>query len=209
MAECDRNVAHYYGEVIDPRDIIPAGVAEEGLPGRSRTRTLSYHAATPGSSRSPGASALDFPPTTPFTNFKALSVQNSPARDSSVDPMSLSLQLGMTDSIASLNPSTVASRRTSTIDPFLSHSHSTFLSNTLAHANSTQHPTVSTNAQIVRLETTLAMLQSEVNFQTYLKSLHLAHMGTLHRAKVLDSGAEAERQSLVSFDSSFLNFFPR
>ena len=53
------------------------------------------------------------------------------------------------------------------------------------------------NAQIARLETELILLQSEVNFQIYLKQLHLAHMGTLHREKVLDSGAEAERQSLV------------
>jgi hypothetical protein len=41
------------------------------------------------------------------------------------------------------------------------------------------------------------LLQGEVNFQHYLKQLHLQHMGTLHREKVLESGAEAERQSSV------------
>ncbi|KWU43136.1 hypothetical protein RHOSPDRAFT_5757, partial [Rhodotorula sp. JG-1b] len=51
------------------------------------------------------------------------------------------------------------------------------------------------NAQLVKLETELVVLQGEVNFQNYLKQLHLQHMGTLHREKVLESGAEAERQS--------------
>ena len=54
------------------------------------------------------------------------------------------------------------------------------------------------NAQLVKLETELVVLQGEVNFQNYLKQLHLQHMGTLHREKVLESGAEAERQSSVS-----------
>ncbi|GAA5916468.1 hypothetical protein JCM6882_006467 [Rhodosporidiobolus microsporus] len=51
------------------------------------------------------------------------------------------------------------------------------------------------SAQLVKLETELVLLQGEVNFQHYLKQLHLQHMGTLHREKVLESGAEAERQS--------------
>lgn len=55
------------------------------------------------------------------------------------------------------------------------------------------------NAQLVKLETELVVLQGEVNFQNYLKQLHLQHMGTLHREKVLESGAEAERESSVSF----------
>ncbi|BGP20943.1 hypothetical protein JCM10213_008031 [Rhodosporidiobolus nylandii] len=50
-------------------------------------------------------------------------------------------------------------------------------------------------ARIVRLETDLVVLQGEVAFQLYLKGLHLQHMGTVHREKVLESGAEAERQS--------------
>ncbi|GAA6005435.1 hypothetical protein JCM11491_003641 [Sporobolomyces phaffii] len=49
--------------------------------------------------------------------------------------------------------------------------------------------------QITKLETELVQLQGEVNFQTYLKQLHLQHMGTVHREKVLESGQEAERQS--------------
>lgn len=52
-------------------------------------------------------------------------------------------------------------------------------------------------AQLIKLETELLLLQGEVNFQGYLKQLHLQHMGTLHREKVLESGAEAERQSSV------------
>ncbi|GAA5881329.1 hypothetical protein JCM16303_000132 [Sporobolomyces ruberrimus] len=51
------------------------------------------------------------------------------------------------------------------------------------------------NTQITKLETELVQLQGEVNFQTYLKQLHLQHMGTVHREKVLESGQEAERQS--------------
>lgn len=52
--------------------------------------------------------------------------------------------------------------------------------------------------QVHKLETEIVLLQGEVAFQTYLKQLHIAHMGTLHREKVLESGAEAERQTLVS-----------
>lgn len=57
------------------------------------------------------------------------------------------------------------------------------------------------NTQITKLETELVQLQGEVNFQTYLKQLHLQHMGTVHREKVLESGQEAERQSRVSLFS--------
>lgn len=65
-------------------------------------------------------------------------------------------------------------------------------------------PMTLTTETVANLEAQLSLLQSEVNFQTYLKQLHLAHLGTLHREKVLESGAEAERQSLVSLSSSFL-----
>ncbi|KAK4056098.1 hypothetical protein OIO90_002829 [Microbotryomycetes sp. JL221] len=53
-----------------------------------------------------------------------------------------------------------------------------------------------THSQIHKLETEIILLQGEVAFQSYLKQLHIAHMGTLHREKVLESGAEAERQVL-------------
>ncbi|GAA5935816.1 uncharacterized protein JCM15063_001813 [Sporobolomyces koalae] len=53
----------------------------------------------------------------------------------------------------------------------------------------------SVSNQITKLETEVVQLQGEVNFQTYLKQLHLQHMGTVHREKVLESGQEAERQS--------------
>ncbi|KPV72843.1 uncharacterized protein RHOBADRAFT_55517 [Rhodotorula graminis WP1] len=52
-----------------------------------------------------------------------------------------------------------------------------------------------TTAHIVKLERDVLLLKGEVDFQNYLKQLHLQHMGTLHREKVLESGAEAERQS--------------
>jgi len=55
------------------------------------------------------------------------------------------------------------------------------------------------HTQITKLETELVQLQGEVNFQTYLKQLHLQHMGTVHREKVLESGQEAERQSRVGY----------
>lgn len=60
------------------------------------------------------------------------------------------------------------------------------------------------NSQITKLETELVQLQGEVNFQTYLKQLHLQHMGTVHREKVLESGQEAERQSRVSIFSPYV-----
>ncbi|BGP52330.1 hypothetical protein JCM10450v2_008301 [Rhodotorula kratochvilovae] len=50
-------------------------------------------------------------------------------------------------------------------------------------------------AHVAKLERDLELLKREVDFQNYLKQLHLQHMGTLHREKVLESGAEAERQS--------------
>ncbi|SCZ96390.1 BZ3500_MvSof-1268-A1-R1_Chr8-2g10163 [Microbotryum saponariae] len=50
--------------------------------------------------------------------------------------------------------------------------------------------------QASKLERDIALLQGEVDFQRYLKQIHLQYMGTLHRQKVLGSGAEAERQAL-------------
>lgn len=192
IAECDRNVA-YAGEVLDPRG---GGTAADLLRSTSTVTAeeplaASTHSGLPVN-RSPERSRSTtphLPLNTHYANFQALT--NSPlgSRSSSVDPMSLSLQLGLADSTTSSEaPSTVVSRRGSAGDPFLA-----LVSSTAG----LQHHSTSTNSQIIRLETELALLQSEVNFQTYLKQLHLAHMGTLHRAKVLDSGAEAERQSLV------------
>ena len=142
------------------------------------------------------------PTHTHFTNFQALQSAKRHASSSSdrqfdaVDPLSISVQLGMSTSPTSSGmPSRAPSRRGS-ISNF-----SDGIGGLMSRANSTSKvfPTTSTaaNAQIARLETELILLQSEVNFQIYLKQLHLAHMGTLHREKVLDSGAEAERQSLV------------
>lgn len=138
------------------------------------------------------------PTHTHFTNFQALQsakrqASSSDRQSDSVDPLSISVQLGMppTSPTSSGMPSRATSRRGS---------FSNFSDGIMSRTNSTSKVlTTSTaaNAQIARLETELILLQSEVNFQIYLKQLHLAHMGTLHREKVLDSGAEAERQSLV------------
>lgn len=51
-------------------------------------------------------------------------------------------------------------------------------------------------AELDKLRTENFLLQSEVNYHLYLKQLHLAHMGTLHRETVLESGEEVERQNL-------------
>lgn len=213
MAECDRNVA-YAGETLDPRG--GGGGQQAGEEDVTLTTEIdelvqpplvgfssplpAMHARLPSQSRSRSPTA-HLPSNTHFANFTALSQSGSPtaSRSPSADPMSLSLQLGLAESVTSSGAaSTVISRRNSYIDPFSSPSVAD-LSRSMLYSKGdlTTTTTASTNSQIVRLETELAALQSEVNFQTYLKQLHLAHMGTLHRAKVLDSGAEAERQSLV------------
>ena len=213
MAECDRNVVHV-GEVRDPRGDAPVNLAteeatyfsergvgraavpeeEEGDDER-RLRDVARGPVPTSRSRSP---TPHLPTHTHFTNFQALqsakrNASSSSDRQSDIDPLSISVQLGMSTSPTSSGmPSRATSRRGS---------FSNFSEGLMSRTNSTSKvfPTSSSaaNAQIARLETELILLQSEVNFQIYLKQLHLAHMGTLHREKVLDSGAEAERQSLV------------
>lgn len=89
----------------------------------------------------------------------------------------------------------------------------TLISDGLSRSNSRATATTASNlptgpvsAQIHKLETEIVLLQGEVAFQTYLKGLHIAHMGTLHREKVLESGAEAERQSQVRSPAFLLEF---
>lgn len=210
MAECDRNVAHF-GTLTDPRGEVILDIPEEeaeasyfdfnssprlkeeSLPLVEHQRVAEL--SSPHLSTRSRSSIPHLPSTTHFNNFQAL--QSSPRRagstfSDSADPLSLSAQLGMSVSpIGSISSSTATSRRGS----FSNNPSTAYMSRT----NSNMKLTDSNNEKIVRLETELILLKSEVNFQLYLKSLHLAHMGTLHREKVLDSGIEAERQSLVSF----------
>lgn len=185
MAECDRNLVH----VAESLDIRDPGSVQHALLARASQLTFS---PSPGASdaedgtrattptlRSPSSPSRSrsrtplMPHTTHYSNFQALqSASMSPRRSSS--PFARSRD-------SSAEPSANSSRRSSYIG-------SSILGN---------RPLAPGASQLVRLETELLVLQGEVNFQTYLKQLHLAHMGTLHREKVLDSGAEAERQSLV------------
>lgn len=128
------------------------------------------------------------PATTHFTNFQAL--QSSSPRSSR--PFAYPSSLARGESYTSTTgdshaPSLATSRRSSYI-----------LSDSLASLppKPLSNLTESTST-IAKLEADLVLLQAEVNFGAYLKGLHLAHMGTVHREKVLESGAEAERQSLV------------
>ncbi|KAL8280531.1 hypothetical protein RQP46_007179 [Phenoliferia psychrophenolica] len=202
MAECDRNLVHV-AESVDVRD--PGAVTpplpssrETSRPPRQSTSQLTFsspdsnpaeepesgeRSVTPipfpaSALRSPSSTSRSrtrtplLPSTTHYSNFQALqSVPMSPRRSSS--PFARS----------SADSSAANSRRSSYVGAM---SASMLNSKTLPPGS----------LQLVRLETELIVLQGEVNFQAYLKQLHLAHMGTLHREKVLDSGAEAERQSL-------------
>lgn len=50
----------------------------------------------------------------------------------------------------------------------------------------------------------IELLRAELNYEQYLKTQHHQHMGILHRQKVLESGFEAERQTLVRIYSNTL-----
>lgn len=146
----------------------------------SRTPTVN----SPSSSRSRSRTPL-MPHTTHFTNFQAL--QSSSFTRKEASPLATERGEPIDE-----EPSVANSRRSSILEGG---------SVDVSRANSVNKSSGNT---IVRLETELLLLKGEVGFQAYLKQLHLAHMGTLHREKVLDSGAEAERQSLVcSFSLGF------
>lgn len=118
------------------------------------------------------------------------------------------LQLASTDTNNHNNNNSTSPNRSSSIKTTttLGASSSQHLKSTSSNLTNTTviNPT---SAYVSKLQSDLVLLKGECDFQTYLKGLHLAHMGTLHREKVLESGAEAERQSLVSsFPSSFLRF---
>ncbi|GAA5908506.1 hypothetical protein JCM5296_004779 [Sporobolomyces johnsonii] len=162
---------------------------------------------TPTPSISPSrVSTPHMPAASHFANFQALqssssvyasssmSPQRSGSRfrspDSAADPLAWS---GVFDSNPYPHPvpsGASMSRRSSAAPSLLSPD-----IRPLSPSPTPAAPAAVGNAQIVKLETELVLLQGEVNFQTYLKQLHLQHMGTVHREKVLESGAEAERQS--------------
>lgn len=49
------------------------------------------------------------------------------------------------------------------------------------------------------LQREIELLRAELNYEQYLKTQHHQHMGILHRQKVMESGFEAERQTLVCY----------
>lgn len=212
MAECHRNVVQQAHELGDYRgQLAPHDdqATDDGYPGRSRVvrdpgtparrgfgsedeedrRTETPMAGSMSRSRSP---TPHMPTTTHFANFQALQ-SNPPTRPASPFPFAPRPPPIQTDPFVS---STASSRRSSFVGSptLLSPASGMSRSNSQHVAGGERTPT---NALVAKLEAQLALLQAEVNFQTYLKQLHLAHMGTLHREKVLESGAEAERQSLV------------
>ncbi|KAK4698655.1 hypothetical protein P7C70_g7620, partial [Phenoliferia sp. Uapishka_3] len=181
---------------IQSRATSRSRVEEEGEGGERAITPTPLSPTLPSSpSRSRSRPPL-MPHTTHYSNFQALqgsstsitpsvSHSNSPTRQRSSSPFSRFLPPNY-----SQDSSNTSSRRSSyvgTMPGSMMGSKMTSGTGGLGGVGA---------SQLVRLETELLVLQGEVNFQTYLKGLHLAHMGTLHREKVLDSGAEAERQSL-------------
>lgn len=189
-------------------------------PSRSASRAVSrVRSATPSSTTGIASpvrvSTPLMPATTHFTNFQALqSSANSPtsgmsparrsgsrfrvaSNSDSVPEWPGTLELSGMHPPGGAGPAPSSmSRRSSGVA-----SHGTgigLLSPELVPVGSTRGVSPSpTMAHIVKLERDVLLLKGEVDFQNYLKQLHLQHMGTLHREKVLESGAEAERQSSV------------
>lgn len=228
MAECDRNLVqvaqsldirdpHTQAEGLEaatrpvpPRllSVSGLGLVEHPSPSPSRQLSVSEEPerarnATPRPARSPSSPSPPssrsrsrtplMPHTTHFTNFQALqSTSNSmsPRRPSS--PFARQRDSSLASEPASTTSSASTSRRSSYVGP------ASILASMAGKQSESLAAASATTGQLERLETELLVLRGEVNFQGYLKQLHLAHMGTLHREKVLDSGAEAERQSLVS-----------
>lgn len=179
---------------------------------RRHTPTPRSPSTSVSRSRSP---TPHMPATTHYTNFQALQSASprssmSPGRSLSRlrspdhDPLAWSGTLSSTDSSA--QPSGASSRASSIMNvPLSPLGNSSLLSPDPLSRSTSKATNIPTNAQIAKLETEIILLQGEVAFQTYLKQLHIAHVGTLHREKVLESGAEAERQGLVSQPSSLFS----
>jgi hypothetical protein len=52
--------------------------------------------------------------------------------------------------------------------------------------------------QVLLLEREIAVLRDNLNYEQHLRAQHNQHLGTLHRQHVLESGVEAERQTLYN-----------
>ncbi|BGP12042.1 hypothetical protein JCM10049v2_007962 [Rhodotorula toruloides] len=186
---------------------------------RVRSPTPTSQGSTPTSTR---VSTPHMPATTHFANFQALQSAGALASPASMSPARRSGSRLRDPShgdphpwppvfdptVSSVGPSSM-SRRSSGVgsagtgigllSPELIPFGSTTAGTSIGRSASPLPPTLTTaqlSAHLLRLETELVLLHGEVNFQSYLKQLHLQHMGTLHREKVLESGAEAERQGL-------------
>lgn len=59
------------------------------------------------------------------------------------------------------------------------------------------------------LQREIEALRAELNYEQYLKTQHHQHMGILHRQKVMESGFEAERQTLVRIILVYGQFLPK
>ncbi|GAA5937810.1 hypothetical protein JCM1841_004065 [Sporobolomyces salmonicolor] len=189
----------------------PSGTITPGSPPSSITphdlRSPSKK-RTPASSISPSRiSTPHMPAASHFANFQALQSSSSVYASSSMSPRRSGSRFRSPDSAAAdplawsgvfdshpyshpVPSGTSMSRRSSAAPSLLSPE-----LRPLSPSPTPAAPAAVVNGQIIKLETELVLLQGEVNFQTYLKQLHLQHMGTVHREKVLESGAEAERQS--------------
>lgn len=186
---------------------------------RVRSPTTSQ-GSTPTSTR---VSTPHMPATTHFANFQALQSVSALASPASMSPARRSASRLRDPShgdahlwppvfdpaLSNVGPSSM-SRRSSGVgsagtgigllSPELIPIGGSTAGTSIGRSGSPLPPSLSTaqlSAHLLRLETELVLLHGEVNFQNYLKQLHLQHMGTLHREKVLESGAEAERQGLV------------
>lgn len=163
----------------------PASLYTPGGGARSVSRLRTQHApdfdalAFPGNLASADSSAQG----STANSSRAASIMNSPTSPLAHGPGSPQLAATM-------------------ISDGLSRSNSRATATTAGTGSAAPGPV---SAQIHKLETEIILLQGEVAFQTYLKGLHNAHMGTLHREKVLESGAEAERQTLVSLPGRLRN----
>ncbi|SCV67181.1 BQ2448_5827 [Microbotryum intermedium] len=224
MALCDQTVVHEGPEFVPEASTTPrpsrgrraasGRASAESRPGSLRPSQIRKSSASGSRSRSP---IPHLPLATHFSNFQARQTNGSTLLKSVPTNRSGSLpRTPITDladhshpawsglitssSESSVHPST-ASSRASSINGSPSTIHGTLSAPAPAdyldsHSRSRIRGLHLPGSQVRKLENEIALLQGEVEFQCYLKQIHLQYMGTLHRQKVLESGAEAERQAL-------------
>lgn len=86
-------------------------------------------------------------------------------------------------------PSTPDSPRSGNLTPVINRVHAISLDSASSYLAQSKNPT--------SLQREIESLRAELNYEQYLKTQHHQHMGILHRQKVMESGFEAERQTLV------------